>query len=79
MRAPNVTDSQHLFDRGGGELETNTGQGERQVTKERREPAIHTSSASLRRSSRLRSCGSSNRLRKRIDFGVTSTNSSSWM
>src|SRR5215468_3396511 len=39
----------------------------------------HTLSASFRRSSFLRSFGSSNALRSRIDFGVTSTNSSSWI
>src|SRR5437763_4658515 len=37
----------------------------------------HTRSASLRRSSFLRSLGSSNFLRSRIAFGVTSTSSSS--
>ena len=37
----------------------------------------YTRSVSLRRSSRLRSFGSSSFLRSRIDFGVTSTSSSS--
>ena len=36
-------------------------------------------SAALARSARLRSLGSSRALRRRIDFGVTSTSSSSWM
>jgi hypothetical protein len=39
----------------------------------------HTRSASLRRSSFLRSLGSSSFLRSRIAFGVTSTSSSSVM
>ena len=37
----------------------------------------YTATASLARSARLRSFGSSSRLRRRIDFGVTSTSSSS--
>ncbi len=36
-------------------------------------------SAAFDRSARLRSLGSSSALRRRIDFGVTSTSSSSWM
>ena len=39
----------------------------------------YTCSISRRRSSRLRACGSSSALRSRIDFGVTSTSSSSSM
>src|SRR5262249_52761883 len=42
-------------------------------------PRNQTRSASLRRSSFLRSLGSSSFLRRRIDFGVTSTSSSSWI
>ena len=43
------------------------------------EPGAYALAVSFLRSSFLRSFGSSNILRSRIDFGVTSTNSSSWI
>src|SRR5271170_7181158 len=46
---------------------------------ERARGAYATPSATLDRSARLRSLGSSTVLRRRIDFGVTSTSSSSWI